>query len=190
MLSTSQRQRLLALARASVTAACSGEEPPLAPRDDPALLEPRACFVTLLRADGSLRGCIGRLDAGPALAEAVIAMAATAATRDPRFRPVEPNEVPDLQLDVSALTPSERISPTEPGAIEVGRHGLVVTRGERRGVLLPQVASERGWDVSTFLEQTCVKASLPESAYLDPDTVVERFEAEVFGERDPPIDKR
>jgi len=181
-LTPAQRERLLKLARTAAMAACRGEALPAAPTDDQSLRAPRACFVTLELPDGGLRGCIGRLDATESLAAAVVAMAASAATRDPRFSPVTPDELASLHIDVSALTAPEVISPLEPDVIEVGRHGLVVSRGARRGVLLPQVASERHWSVQTFLEQTCVKAGLPADAYRDPDTSVERFEAEVFGE--------
>ncbi|NOY91403.1 MAG: AmmeMemoRadiSam system protein A [Deltaproteobacteria bacterium] len=182
MLSPDQRQRLLQLARASVAASCSGGDPPSAASPDPELREPRACFVTLSQADGSLRGCIGGLDARSPLSEAVVEMAAAAAARDPRFTPVTPEELSGLRLDISALTPPERVDPRTPGAIVVGRHGLVVSRGSRRGVLLPQVAAERAWSVETFLEQTCRKAGLAPDAHRDPQTCVERFEAEVFGE--------
>ncbi len=186
MLSSDQRLCLLALARASVAAACRGEAAPSSTSPDPALREPRACFVTLSCPDGSLRGCIGGLEARSPLTEAVVEMAAAAASRDPRFAPVTPDELPGLRLDISALTPPQRIDPWAPGAIEVGRHGLVVSRGSRRGVLLPQVASERAWSVRTFLEQTCRKAGLAPDAHRDPQTRVERFEAEVFGEPETP----
>jgi AmmeMemoRadiSam system protein A len=102
-----------------------------------------------------------------------------AALEDPRFPPVTLRELPGLRIEISALTVPE---PADAERVEVGRHGLIVTRGSRKGLLLPQVASEWGWDRAQFLSQTCRKAGLPAEAWREPGTLVEWFEAEVWGE--------
>ncbi|HEX7624403.1 MAG TPA: AmmeMemoRadiSam system protein A, partial [Anaeromyxobacteraceae bacterium] len=135
----------------------------------------RGAFVTL-RVKGELRGCVGTLSPDGPLARTVQRMAAAAAAEDPRFRPVRPEELDDLDLTVSAL--GERRRMHDPAEIEVGRHGLVVQLGWQRGTLLPQVAVEEGWDALTFLERTCLKAGLPPQAWRDPETVVELYPAE------------
>lgn len=175
------RSALLALARASVEAAARGAPAPAPAASLDGLRGARACFVTL-HSRGRLRGCIGQLEGVDPLPQAVVSMASAAATRDPRFAPVRPDEVGGLHIEISALTPPVRVDPSRFHALEIGRHGLIVSRGERRGVLLPQVASERRWTVPEFLAHTCVKAGLAPDAYLHPDARVECFEAEVFGE--------
>lgn len=140
----------------------------------------RGAFVTLTGADGALRGCIGTiLPVGP-LDETVARMAVSAASQDPRFPPVTLDELPSLHVEISALTVPEAVTDLE--AIEVGRHGLIVSQGRQKGLLLPQVAPEWGWDRQEFLEHTCVKAGLPKNAWREPSTRVEWFEAEVWGE--------
>ncbi len=138
----------------------------------------RACFVSLHSADGGLRGCIGTLEPRGALGESVVQMAVSAGQKDPRFTPVGADELPGLSVEISVLSPHEPVS--GPGDVEVGRHGLLVRGRGRSGVLLPQVASEYGWDPETFLAQTCRKAGLPATAWRDPDVRVWRFSAEVF----------
>jgi hypothetical protein len=146
---------------------------------DPVAPEPRGAFVTLSTLSGDLRGCIGTiLPVGP-LDETVARMAVAAAAEDPRFSPVTLRELPGLRIEISALTVPE---PADPDLVEVGRHGLIVTRGSHKGLLLPQVASEWGWDRVQFLNQTCRKAGLPAGAWREPGTLVEWFEAEVWGE--------
>jgi len=143
--------------------------------------EPRGAFVTLTEKDGKLRGCIGTiLPVGP-LDETVVRMAVAAAVEDPRFSAVIPAELPDLHMEISALTVPEPVSNLE--AIQVGRHGLIVTRGYNKGLLLPQVAPEWGWDRLQFLQHTCLKAGLPTDAWKDSKTRIEWFEAEVWGEQ-------
>lgn len=166
---------LLGAARDAIEAAVTGR-PEARPEAElaPSLREPRATFVTLRSADGALRGCIGELVARRALVDSVRGCAISAATRDPRFPPVEPAEVGDLQIGISILTPS---SPIRPEQVEVGRHGLVIERGARRGVLLPEVASDRGWDAQTFLVALCRKAGLPDDAWGAPDTQLSAFES-------------
>lgn len=147
--------------------------PPLAP-------EPRGAFVSLHTRGGDLRGCIGTvLPVGP-LDETVARMAVAAAVEDPRFEPVTASELPDLLFEISALTVPEPLP--DPSALEIGRHGLIVTRGGRKGLLLPQVAPEWGWGREEFLAHTCRKAGLPPGAWQESGTLVEWFEAEVWSE--------
>ncbi len=137
-------------------------------------------FVTIKR-DGELRGCLGTLQCRASLVEEVARCAADAASRDPRFPPVASDELCDLSLEVSVLGPLEEIDPHDASAITIGRHGLVAEQGFRRGLLLPQVATEHHWTVEQFLRQTCVKAGLPPDAWRRGARIY-RFDAEVFGE--------
>jgi len=181
-LSDAERRTVLRIAEDALEAAVTHRPPrPVQGEAEGHLGEPGACFVTLYE-HGDLRGCIGSLVPTAPLGQVVRAMTEAAALRDPRFRPVSPPELPGLSLSLSVLTPMRRID--DPREVQVGLHGLVVSRGDRRGVLLPQVAVERGWDRETFLEQTCIKASLPIDAWQDPETTLEVFSAEVFGPSD------
>jgi hypothetical protein len=145
---------------------------------NPKLLEPRGVFVTLKKR-GDLRGCIGFIEAVAPLGQAVIRAAVYAATEDPRFRPVGADEVAGLEIEISVLTPPRQIA--SPELVRVGRHGLIVSRDGRKGVLLPQVPVENGWDRETFLEQGCLKAGLPPDAWKR-GAKLEVFEAIVFHE--------
>ena len=138
-------------------------------------------FVTLER-DGELRGCIGRVETNQPLAELVPAMALAAALEDPRFEPVRAAEVAALRLELSVLTAPVPLAPVDPAAIVIGRDGLIVRRGARQGLLLPQVAREWSWNAQAFLEATCRKAGLGATAWRDAKTEVLTFQAEVFGE--------
>jgi AmmeMemoRadiSam system protein A len=172
------RRRLLDLARESIVSAVVGREVPHVPPADSVLAAPAGAFVTL-RIAGRLRGCIGRLDSTQPLADSIACSAANAAVHDPRFRPVAVEEIPEISIEISVLSPPAPIRREE---IEIGRHGLIVSRGAARGVLLPQVALERSWDAAYFLGETCVKAGLGRDAWRDPATVIEGFTAEVFSE--------
>jgi uncharacterized protein len=136
-------------------------------------------FVTLHKR-GVLRGCIGHIEAVESLAAVVARVAVAAATTDPRFPPVAASELGDLDLEISLLGPLEPI--TGPQDIEIGRHGLVVEQGWKRGLLLPQVATEWKWDAEMFLAHTCEKAGLPHDAWKR-GAKMWRFDAEVFGEK-------
>jgi AmmeMemoRadiSam system protein A len=125
-----------------------------------------------------LRGCIGHVLAAASLYHTVAETAWAAAFRDPRFPPVTREEAPLLQIQISVLSPLQVIAIDD---IEVGRHGLVITFGSRRGLLLPQVPVELGWDRDTFLQQTCVKAGVAPDAWQR-GARIEAFTAEVFGE--------
>lgn len=133
-------------------------------------------FVTLKR-QGRLRGCIGHIVGDKPLRETVAEMAQAAAFNDPRFPPVTLDEIAGLDVEISVMSPLHQC---DPNSVEPGRHGLLVRRGGRSGLLLPQVASEHGWDRKTFLAQTCLKAGLPPDAWQDQETDIFCFEAVVF----------
>lgn len=147
--------------------------------DEPWLKEKKGVFVTL-RKHGMLRGCIGYPEAILPLGEALIRAAISAATQDPRFPPVSIDELPHIKLEVSVLSPLEPVSSID--EVEVGRHGLVVIRGDHRGLLLPDVAVEYGWDRETFLAHTCMKADLEPDAWRLSGTTVLRFTVEKYVE--------
>jgi hypothetical protein len=176
-LSPAERGALVGLARAAIRARLGLGPSPSIPEAG-ALGEPRGAFVTLHRG-GELRGCIGRFEPEGSLARTVAVMAEAAAFEDPRFPPLDASEVDGLEVHVSALGP--RIPLPDPSGLRVGVHGLVVRRGWHRGVLLPVVAVEHGWDGPTFLKHACLKAGLPPDAWRDPATTLETFEAEEFG---------
>jgi AmmeMemoRadiSam system protein A len=181
MLTSSQRRILLAIARDSIRTAFARKPYDVtAAAGDPELTRPSGSFVTLNERGGELRGCIGSIVAVQPLHESVAANARAAAFRDPRFHPLTPEELDAVHIEISVLGPIEPV--TDPQTIEVGRDGLIVSRGGNAGLLLPQVAVEWGWDQETFLAQTCVKAGLPPSAWRAPETRLEKFTAEVFGE--------
>jgi AmmeMemoRadiSam system protein A len=171
---------LLHAARDAIEAAVRGRSPREAPEEhEGALRELGAAFVTLRTLEGDLRGCIGELEARRPLAESVRSCAVGAALRDPRFGPVTAEELDHLRIGVSVLT---RPQPIDPTSVEVGRHGLLIERGDRRGVLLPEVPIEQGWDAETFLGYTCRKAGLPADAWRDPETHVYAFESRKYAE--------
>jgi AmmeMemoRadiSam system protein A len=176
-----ERGALIGIARAAIRARL-GLGPPAALPETGALAERRGAFVTLHRG-GELRGCIGRFEPEGSLARTVADMAVAAAFADPRFPPLPADEVDDLDIHVSALGP--RVPLPDPAALRVGVHGLVVKQGWHRGVLLPVVAVERGWDAPTFLKHACLKAGLRADAWTDPSTTLETFEAEEFGDPAP-----
>lgn len=178
MLTEAQKSALVAFARQSVAAAVKGSQPPaLLTIELPAA---SGVFVTVKRR-GELRGCLGTLHCRRGLAAEVARCAVDVASEDPRFPPVTVAELAELAVEVSVLGPLEFVDPNDAGAIVIGRHGLVAEHGSRRGLLLPQVATEWGWTVEQFLRQTCVKANLPADAWQQ-GARISRFEAEVFGE--------
>ncbi|MFH1136931.1 MAG: AmmeMemoRadiSam system protein A [Pseudomonadota bacterium] len=181
-LSARERLTLLKTARAAIAARLGADPPAVeAGGGSEALSSRSGAFVTLHK-KGSLRGCIGRFTADGPLTDTVEEMAQAAAFEDPRFPSLTPAELDQIDLEISVLTPMTRVRDHE--EIEVGRHGIYIIKGRNRGVLLPQVATERDWDRETFLRQTCLKAGLPQEAYKDPKTEIYIFSAEVFGEKD------
>ena len=143
------------------------------------LREKRGAFVTLHK-HGSLRGCIGNIHGNKPLYMTIEEMAICSAFNDPRFKPVTEEEINDLDIEISVLTPLRKIDDVE--EIQVGKHGIYIEKGYCSGLLLPQVATECRWDRTTFLEQTCNKAGLPKSAWKDKDTRIYIFSADIFSE--------
>lgn len=183
-----QRHTLLGIARAAIASGLAGEPLPDSPPTSSSssspwsgLIEPRGVFTTLYLA-GQLRGCVGYALPIRPLYRAVAETARAAAFEDSRFWPVTPEEAGTLQFSLSVLSPLFPIAASE---VEVGRHGLLISDGKRRGLLLPQVPVEHDWDRETFLAQTCHKAGLPLDAWRKSATI-EAFTAEVFGDEDVP----
>lgn len=177
--SPEERRWLLQLAHLCIRAAVTGRDA-ARPEATEHLRQPRGAFVTL-HENGELRGCIGSILAMAPLDETVIQMARAAAQEDPRFAPVAEDELDKLQLEISVLSPMFEIAPQD---VVVGRHGLMISHGGRRGLLLPQVPIEWGWDRETFLAQTCHKAGLSADQWQK-GAKLEAFTAEVFGESAP-----
>ena len=177
-LADDEKQALLRIARASIQAELAGKNPPET-KGQGTLQEKRGAFVSLKKR-GHLRGCIGFIEAKKPLARTVEEMAVAAAFQDPRFEPVRREELKDVKLEISVLTPLRKVA--DVGEIEVGTHGLYIRKGSRAGLLLPQVATEYGWDRDTFLKETCRKAGLAPDAWRDPETEISLFSADVFGE--------
>jgi AmmeMemoRadiSam system protein A len=184
-LADDEKRELLRIARATLREhSFSGRIPPGKPHRE-SLLAPAAVFVTLHR-DDALRGCIGTVDEEKPLYRAVQEMAVAAATRDPRFPAVDPDEVDDLQIEISVLGAARKIA--GPDDLVIGQDGVRIDAGGRRGLLLPQVAPEAGWDASTLLAKTCAKAGLPEDAWRQADAQVVAFGAQVFSDTThPPV---
>jgi AmmeMemoRadiSam system protein B/AmmeMemoRadiSam system protein A len=145
--------------------------------ESPILKENRGAFVTLQKR-GQLRGCIGYIEGHGPLYKTIEKMAEAAAFNDPRFTPVQEKELPELDIEISVLTPLKRI--TDVNEIQVGKHGIYIKKGWFSGLLLPQVATEYGWDRQTFLEHTCQKAGLPSNAWKEKDTEIYIFSADIF----------
>jgi len=171
-----ERALLLRLAHDAILSALEEREisfdPPSAH-----LAQPRGVFTSLYL-HGDLRGCVGYVLPVSSAYRAVAETARAAAFEDTRFYPVTEEEAPLLKIELSVLSPPQ---PIQADAVEVGRHGLLISQGGRRGLLLPQVPVEHHWDQTTFLEQTCRKAGLPLDAWQK-GAVIEAFTAEVFGE--------
>jgi uncharacterized protein len=179
--SPEEREVLLRIAHAAVASALEKHEPDTSALPSHLaqhLAEPRGAFTTLY-AKGKLRGCVGYPTALLPLHRTIVETARAAAFDDPRFVAVTLAEVPDLRISISVLSPLRPIAVEE---IEVGRHGLLITGGSRRGLLLPQVPVEHAWDRITFLEQTCAKAGLPLDDWRNPQIKIEAFTAEVFAD--------
>jgi len=180
-LSPGDRAALLDLARRTVSGVAHGA-PLVDPGVPPAALDrPGSAFVTL-RVGGDLKGCVGMFEAQPSLWLMVHQMAEAAATRDPRFGRLEVQDLSGLSIEISVLSPPHPMA--EVSEIEIGRHGLEVSRGYQRGVLLPQVAITHALSREEFLAETCRKAGLPPLAWQEGDTSIRLFEAEVFGDDD------
>jgi AmmeMemoRadiSam system protein A len=181
MLSREERQFLLTLARDTIKARLERTSLPALEPARGILGEPRGAFVTVHK-KGKLRGCIGYVEAMKPLDQTVQEMALAAAFQDPRFPPLAPTEFEEIDIEISVMSPIRRIG--SPSDVRVGTHGIIVKRGYNQGLLLPQVATEQGWDRDTFLEHTCYKAGLPGDCWKKPDTEIYVFSAEVFSEKE------
>lgn len=179
-LSKQEQNTLLTIARKTLDEYISKGNIPQFDIKAGTLLEKRGVFVTLTK-HHDLRGCIGYIVPVAPLYKAVIEMTVSASTRDPRFPPVSKGELKDINIEISALTPLKLID--DPGSIEVGKHGLYITKGNYSGLLLPQVATEHKWNREEFLRQTCTKAGLPQNAWKDKGTNIYTFMAQIFHEK-------
>jgi AmmeMemoRadiSam system protein A len=182
-LSDPEKNELLALARKSVEYMVQEKNPyESAASTSETLNQEHGAFVTL-KESGALRGCIGYTSAVKPLYMTVRDTATLAALRDPRFQPVAASELPQLEYEISVLSPLRRVTDVE--QIKVGQHGLLMKNGGYEGLLLPQVPVEEKWDRQTFLEQTCRKAGMGSGCWKDEDTDIFLFTAVVFGEHKP-----
>lgn len=178
-LTSEERKLLLEIARDSIFSfILQGEIPPRT-ITDPKLQKRLGCFVSIKK-NGALRGCIGNFTSDKPLWQMIQEMAVSAATRDPRFYPMKKEDLTDFSLEISILSPLQRISSIE--EIVVGIHGLYIEKNFSRGVLLPQVAVELGWNREVFLDQTCIKAGLKKDSWQEGADIY-IFSAEVFGEK-------
>lgn len=184
-LDRAEKRLLLDVARCALMSAVDGTEPTASPPCDVPCAESSGAFVTLQRR-GQLRGCIGEINSKESLTKVITRCTRAAALEDPRFRPVRADELGEINIEISVLSPPRESKAEE---IEAGKHGLIVSRGYRRGVLLPQVATERGWGAERFLEEACVKAGLGRQTWKTSGVVIESFTAEAFGEADVQTDE-
>lgn len=182
MLSDEEKRYLFRLIRGALSFYFEGKSfspsPPTPQEKYPHLFEKRGAFVTLWKGK-SLRGCIGNIYPARPLYEEICEIALSSALRDPRFPPLQKEELSEIELEISLLSPLIKGSIED---LEVGKHGILIQKGYYRGLLLPQVATEYNWDAETFLRHACLKAGLPEDCYLHPETEIYLFTAEVFKE--------
>ncbi len=176
-LNETDQRHLLRLARQALEESVRRHRLPVLEEPSKTLRETRGAFVTLRKGE-HLRGCIGHIDSPKPLQQTVCECALAAALRDPRFPPVTPEELPVLRIEISVLSELIEIHPDQ---IEIGRHGLLVSQGSQRGLLLPQVATQWKWDRERFLEETCLKANLPSDAWRR-GARIQAFTAQVFAE--------
>ncbi len=180
-ISDKDKKTLLALARATIAASVGGVEIPRFDLKSPEMRQVCGVFVTLHK-KGRLRGCIGNFDPCDPLYQNVAEMAVAAATQDRRFDMVTMEELPEIDIEISVLSPLRKITDTD--EIEIGKHGIYMTKGRFRGVLLPQVAVEHGYNREEFLNATCEKAGLSPTRWKDGSVDIEIFDAEIFSEKD------
>ncbi len=178
LLTGEEQQELLKIARKTIIDYVTSRTMPTLASTAPGLNLHSGCFVTVKK-KGELRGCIGNFVSEQPLYLLVQEMAVSAATRDPRFYPMKEPDLADFTLDISVLSPLVKAASTE--EIQVGQHGIYIIKGSHRGVLLPQVAIEYGWNRDQFLQHTCVKAGLPQDAWQG-ECDIYLFTAQVFGD--------
>jgi len=180
LLDDNEKNKLLRIARDSIIKHLTGKEPPVITITESRLLKKMGAFVTIHKKD-RLRGCIGYIRAFLPLSKTISECAVSAAVKDPRFPPLQESELDEIDIEISVLTPLRKIE--DINEIEVGKHGIYIVRGFHSGLLLPQVATENGWDRMTFLAQTCRKAGLSPDAWKE-GTDIYIFSAQVFGEKE------
>jgi len=176
-LTDGEKKTLHDIARTVIENKARGKALPEFKSESSILKESRGAFVTIQKR-GQLRGCIGYIEGHGPLHKTIEEMAEAAAFRDPRFSPVKEKELPELDIEISVLTPLKRIK--EVNEIQVGKHGIYIKKGWLSGLLLPQVATEYGWDRQTFLDHTCQKAGLPSTAWKEKETEIYIFSADIF----------
>ncbi len=179
--SAEEQALLLQFIRETIAAKLQHRPAPFEPDLGEKLTREGSCFVTLHSTSGRLRGCIGNIMAYEPLGKNIAHNALNAAFRDPRFPPLSEDELTDITLELSILTPMRHID--SPDEFEIGRHGIVMNCRGRSAVFLPQVAPEQGWDKKTTLRHLCLKANLPHDAWQLPDAKFQIFEAIVFSEK-------
>lgn len=180
MMTDNAAQVLLNIARTAIEHELDQRPYSPAPREEQLLNERAGCFVTL-KINEQLRGCIGNFQSRRPLYQEVALMAVAAASQDPRFPPLTKPELDLVRIEITVLSPLEKIS--GPADITIGRHGIYLEHGVNRGVLLPQVATEHHWNALTFLRQTCNKAGLSADMWQDPDAEIYRFSGEIIVEK-------
>jgi AmmeMemoRadiSam system protein A len=178
LLTKKEQKELLKITRETIVGYVTNGKVPGVVSTSPGLNLHSGCFVTI-KQKGELRGCIGNFVSEQPLYQLVQEMSVSAATRDPRFYPMKTHDLADFTLDISVLSPLEKAASVE--EIKVGTHGIYIVKGSYRGVLLPQVATEYGWNRDQFLQHTCIKAGLPDDAWQG-ECDIYRFSAQVFGD--------
>lgn len=179
-LNANEQTALLDIARKAIETYVRTGKTYVEPREEKVLNRRNGCFVSI-KQSGQLRGCIGNFQSELPLFREVSEMAVASASKDPRFYPMKEDDLQDFTLEISVLSPLKKSDSID--EIEVGRHGIYLEKGYYRGVLLPQVATEYGWDRDTFLRQTCLKAGLPTDAWQAEDTEIYIFSAQIFGDK-------
>ncbi len=179
LLTEEEQQFLLDTARQTIVTYVTCGTTPDIPCDQAKLNRKCGAFVTLHEKCGTLRGCIGYIEPIKPLVDTIIDMAIACSTRDPRFQPVTSSEFPNLDLEISVLSPLEEIG--DPNKIVIGTHGLLIKKEYCSGLLLPQVATEFGWDRLRFLKETCRKAGLSPDSWKNPGARLFIFSAQIFG---------
>ena len=183
-LSAELRLKLLRVARQSLENFMENGDHIQFPTEIPELLEKRAVFVTLRkRSNGDLRGCIGHSKPRYPLIEAVAKTAISSAVDDSRFSPLKIDELPDLLIEINVLSSME---PSKPEYIKIGEHGLMIKKGLKGSLFLPEVAVSNDWDLYTFLDELCLKAELPKGSWKDHKTELYVFKSEAWGEHEIP----
>lgn len=179
-LNAQEQEILLGIARQAIVDQIRTGRHEVEPREEKALNSRRGCFVSI-KQNGKLRGCIGNFQSAQPLFSEAAEIAVSSATRDPRFYPMDETDLDNFRLEISVLSPLDKID--DIAQIEIGTHGIYLEKSFYRGVLLPQVATEHGWNRETFLMQTCIKAGLPTDAWKNEDAEIYTFSAQIFSEQ-------